>query len=121
MPPPRTRAAVVARPTPPKATPGVRRVRNRRLYDCVFLPDIEVVQAFVAARQRIDDLDERRRRVFFDREGPLVVGVLLTLIPPIGVTFLWASRRFSNVAKVAVSCYGALVTAILALLLARLL
>lgn len=40
-------------------------------------------------------------------DGPLMIGFALLVCPPVGVTLLWASARFSYGAKVAVTCFAA--------------
>jgi hypothetical protein len=47
-------------------------------------------------------------------ETPLALGLLMTIAPPVAVTLVWSSPRFSRAAQVALTAYGALVTVLLA-------
>jgi hypothetical protein len=38
-------------------------------------------------------------------EHPLLVAVLLTLLPPVGVPLLWASPRFSTAGKITITAF----------------
>src|SRR5579871_4023893 len=109
---------VVARPsTPPEAARPlpVRSRSDRRRRDCVFIPDMEVALQFIEARRRLAEGDRGAHdalpRDGFD--GPLAIGLLMTVAPPLAVTLVWSSRRFTRAAQIALTVYGALVTVVL--------
>lgn len=106
----------------PASQPLPRPLR-RRSRDCIFIPDMDMALQFIEARRRADDIVDRRARRR-DRahlpaspsalDTPVVLGLLLTVIPPLAVTMIWSTSRFSRTAQLALTVYGALVTVVLA-------
>ena len=47
-------------------------------------------------------------------DTPLLLGLLMTFIPPLAVTMVWTSARLPRVAQLALTAYGALTTLALA-------
>jgi hypothetical protein len=43
-------------------------------------------------------------------DSPLVVGLLMTILPPLAVTLVWSSTRMPRAAQIALTLYGALAT-----------
>jgi hypothetical protein len=55
-------------------------------------------------------------------ETPLVLGLLMTVLPPIAVMMVWSTTRLPRAAQIALTLYGALTTiAIAAVAIAALL
>ncbi len=118
--PARPRPLLLLPAVEPARTPARRpdgRSTTRRRRDCIFIPDMDIALQFIEARRRAADLDRPARD---DREilavptafeAPLVVGLLMTILPPLAVTMVWSSPRFSPSARIALTLYGALVTA----------
>jgi len=90
------------------------RSATRRRRDCVFIPNMDIAMQFIEARRRAADLARPDRDdltalpMAFDT--PLVLGLLMTVLPPLAVTLVWSTPRFSRAAQVALTIYGALVT-----------
>jgi hypothetical protein len=110
-PPPRPR---IPRPSPLPA-PIPRRSRSpswRLLHDCLCIPDYHIMKAFYDARRQAAEKELRPAVAAAPpwSENPVTVGLLLTLVPPLGVTLLWASRRFSRAGKIGVTAYAAAVS-----------
>jgi hypothetical protein len=112
---------VVMRPSTPLEAPRPLPVRSRserRRRDCIFIPDMDVALQFIEARRhfgevergRVDPLPLPRNGL----DGPLAIGLLMTVAPPLAVTLVWSSPRFTRAAQIALTVYGALVTVILA-------
>jgi hypothetical protein len=82
------------------------------------------MKSFYDARRRVAELETetgKHRQAVQWAESPIAIGLLLTLLPPLGVTLLWASRRFSRAAKIGVTTYAAVVSvAAIALVVASL-
>jgi hypothetical protein len=84
---------------------------------------MDMALQFIEARRRADDIVEGRARRR-DRghpaalpsalDTPVVLGLLLTVLPPLAVTMIWSTSRFSRTAQLALTLYGALVTVLLA-------
>ena len=111
-------------PSPaPRAIPLVPRSRAyRKRHDCQFLPDMDVALQFVEARERINRVegDVARRlvgRELSAMEAPLTIGLLMIVAPPVAVSLLWASPRFSRTAQVALTAYAIVSTLALAAVL----
>jgi lipopolysaccharide export LptBFGC system permease protein LptF len=51
-------------------------------------------------------------------ESPLAIGLLMLVMPPVAVTLAWASPRFGRTAQIALTAYGALVTVVMAVMVA---
>jgi len=117
----------LARPRPALLMPAVEPLRtpvrrpdlrtpSRRRRDCVFIPDMDIALQFIEARRRAAGLDRPAPAdssppalpAVFDT--PLVLGLLLTVLPPLAVTIVWSSPRFSASARIALTLFGALVT-----------
>jgi hypothetical protein len=116
-PPPLPQDALVARPRPrtssSPASPPPRRVRSRSwhlLHDCLCLPDYHIMKSFYDARRKVDEMERPAPGRGAWTESPVAIGLLLTILPPLGVTLLWASRRFSRAAKIGVTAYAAAVS-----------
>ncbi len=102
------------------AVPREERSARRRRRDCVFIPDMDVALQFIEARRQAAGLSARA----FDEplpmlpttglDTPLVLGLLMTFIPPLAVTMVWTSARLPRVAQLALTAYGALTTLALA-------
>jgi hypothetical protein len=93
---------------PPPPIPRSKRSRSwRLLHDCLCLPDYHVMKAFYDARRRVEEIETRERMW---TESPVAIGLLLTFLPPLGVTLLWASHRLSRTAKIGVTAYAATIT-----------
>jgi hypothetical protein len=43
-------------------------------------------------------------------ETPLVLGLLMTVLPPLAVTMVWSTSRLPRAAQIALTLYGALTT-----------
>jgi hypothetical protein len=91
------------------------RSSTRRRRDCIFIPDMDIAMQFIEARRRAAGLYRPAR---IDREpappsafdAPLILGLLMTVLPPLAVTMVWSTPRFSRAARIALTLYGALVT-----------
>ena len=102
-------------------SPPLTRSRTyRRHRDCQFIPNMDVAVQFIEARQIAIALGKPARRVprtasprLYD---PLAIGLLMTVMPPVGVPLLWASHRFTREAKIALTLYATFMTAVLATL-----
>ncbi|HEY3820747.1 MAG TPA: hypothetical protein VGL81_26455 [Polyangiaceae bacterium] len=112
----------VQTPVPAPARPPweERSARSRRR-DCVFIPDMDVVLEFIEARRRAAGmgrfraLDEPLPRVpTTQMDTPLVLGLLMTVLPPLAVTMVWSSTRLPRAAQIALTLYGALTTIVFA-------
>jgi hypothetical protein len=76
---------------------------------------MDIAMQFIEARRRAVDLDRPSRA---DREPPVpltfdtpwMLGLLMTVLPPLAVTMVWSTPRFSRSACIALTLYGALVT-----------
>jgi hypothetical protein len=122
-PPPPERAGVrapVVRRVEALATPrSLPRPARRRGRDCIFIPDMDMALQFIEARRRAADIDDARDRAALPAlptllDTPVVLGLLLTVLPPLAVTMIWSTPRFSRTAQMALTLYGALVTVLLA-------
>lgn len=119
-PAPTKESIVVARPSTPTEAPRPLPVRSRserRRRDCVFIPDMDVALQFIEARRHAATVERRRDEVLPPRDaldGPLAIGLLMTVAPPLAVTLVWSSPRFTRAAQIALTVYGALVTVVLA-------
>jgi hypothetical protein len=87
----------------------------------VFIPDMDVVLEFIEARRRAAGmgrfraLDEPLPRVpTTQMDTPLVLGLLMTVLPPLAVTMVWSSTRLPRAAQIALTLYGALTTIVFA-------
>jgi hypothetical protein len=93
------------------------RSATRRRRDCVFIPNMDIAMQFIEARRRAADL---YRSAHLDRDRdltlpmafdtPLVLGLLMMVLPPVAVTMVWSTSRFSRTAQVALTLYGVVVT-----------
>jgi hypothetical protein len=118
-----------ARPRPIMALPRVqppseapswayspRSSTRRRRRDCVFIPDMDVALQFIEARRLASEAENAESaglpRLTLDT--PVVLGLLMTFVPPLAVTLVWSSSRFSRTAQLALTTYGALTMALLA-------
>jgi len=98
-------------------TPWEERSARRRRRDCVFIPDMDIALQFAEARQKAAGMHSVRDLVLDDglprlprtaRDTPLVLGLLMTLVPPLAVTMVWSSSRLPRAAQIALTLYGAL-------------
>jgi hypothetical protein len=116
---------VVARPSTPPEAPRPLPVRSRserRRRDCVFIPDMDVALQFIEARRHAAVVERPVYQPPRDGlDGPLAIGLLMTVAPPLAVTLVWSSPRFTRAAQIALTVYGALVTVILAAIVLSLL
>jgi hypothetical protein len=127
-----------ARPRPIMALPRVqppseapswayspRSSTRRRRRDCVFIPDMDVALQFIEARRLASEAAGVRARKDAENaesaglprltlDTPVVLGLLMTFVPPLAVTLVWSSSRFSRTAQLALTTYGALTMALLA-------
>jgi hypothetical protein len=126
-PAPPAERVVVARPsTPPPEYPQPLPVRSRserRRRDCVFIPDMDVALEFIEARRYAAEVGRRRPAASrgIELDGPVAIGLLMTVAPPLAVTLVWSSPRFARPAQIALTIYGAVVTAVLAAIVLSLL
>ncbi len=106
-PPPPARR-LPAPPTPsPTPSPPVHSRSYRLLHDCMFLPDFDLVEKFVEARRHMRSARSGAPKERSHEREILAIGLLVTFLPPLGVTLLWGSRRFSSTAKAAITGYAA--------------
>jgi hypothetical protein len=82
------------------------RAAEERLTKCRFLPVDGQLVARYPRDSRADDGGRSRsrsgrRRTLLD--DPLVIGVLLALVPPVGMMLLWTNPRYETQARVAIS------------------
>jgi hypothetical protein len=99
--------------------PWDQRSARRRRRDCVFIPDMDVAVQFIEARRQAAGMD-RIRDLARDAtlpglpvpvmETPLVLGLLMTVLPPLAVTMVWSTSRLPRAAQIALTLYGALTT-----------
>ncbi|HEY5240051.1 MAG TPA: hypothetical protein VIJ22_01235 [Polyangiaceae bacterium] len=103
------------------AAPREERSARRRRRDCIFIPDMDVALQFIEARRQA--AGPSRARAFDEPlpmlpttglDTPLLLGLLMTFIPPLAVTMVWTSARLPRVAQLALTAYGALTTLALA-------
>ncbi|MGH7295753.1 MAG: hypothetical protein ACRELB_12495, partial [Polyangiaceae bacterium] len=127
-PPPPPEPAV---PRPILALPRVRtpvervearpaRGSSRRRRDCLFLPNMDVAMQVLEARRRAAEMERRAVDHYLNRgraaralspyEDPLVLGLLMLVVPPLAVTMVWSTSRFSRAAQIALTAFGALTT-----------
>jgi hypothetical protein len=112
---PRVRTPVVEVEARPPRGAGSRRRR-----DCLFLPDMDVAVQVLEARRRAAELERRAVDDYLNRgkatralspyEDPLVLGLLMMVVPPLAVTMVWSTSRFSRAAQIALTVFGALTT-----------
>jgi hypothetical protein len=108
--------------TPVPAAPRVpweERSARRRRRDCVFIPDMDLALQFAEARRQAAGMD-RIRDLARDEpfpavprsamDSPLVLGLLMTVLPPLAVTMVWSTSRLPRAAQIALTLYGALTT-----------
>jgi hypothetical protein len=119
-----------ARPRPIMALPRVevqdapswasspRSSTRRRRRDCVFIPDMDLALQFIEARRLAEEEAGVRARQRgrddliaaglpqWSLDTPVVLGLLMTFLPPLAVTLVWSSRRFSRTAQIALTLYG---------------
>jgi hypothetical protein len=107
-------------PDAPVRSPGRRRAR-----ECVFIPDMDIALQFIEGRRRAAEaaglgvppgpaLPSSLPAVL---ESPLVLGLLMTVVPPLAVTLLWSTPRLPRSAQIALTLYGALTTLVLGAIL----
>jgi hypothetical protein len=107
-------------PSAPVAPPAPLPARSRSYrmrHDCLFIPNMDVALQFLDARRRANAEPARTSAVPprpVSMESAVAIGLLMTIAPPIAVTMLWASPQFSRTAQIALTCYGALVTLVMA-------
>jgi hypothetical protein len=108
-----------------REVPWEERSARRRRRDCIFIPDMDVALQFIEARRRAADMDVGRERARDHglaplpalptvTDTPLVLGLLMTVLPPLAVTMVWSTNRLPRAAQIALTLYGALVTIALA-------
>jgi hypothetical protein len=103
----------------PLSSPLRRRARQSKLRDCMFLPDMSAAIAFLQARRAVGAPgSEPGRDAVSALESPLAIGLLMLVMPPVAVTLAWASPRFGRTAQIALTAYGALVTVVMAVMVA---
>lgn len=109
----------VQTPIPQARVPWEERSARRRRRDCIFIPDMDVAMQFIEARRqaagmnRIRDLarDEALPGLpLTAMDTPLVLGLLMTVLPPLAVTMVWSTSRLPRAAQIALTLYGALTT-----------
>jgi hypothetical protein len=138
-PPPESARArpILALPRVQTPVPAVARVpweersARRRRRDCVFIPDMDIALQFLEARRQAAGMHRVRDLARDDRlpslptsvmETPLVLGLLMTVLPPLAVTMVWSTSRLPRPAQIALTLYGALtMVALTAIALAALL
>lgn len=103
-------------PVAPRVSWEERSARRRRR-DCVFIPDMDIALQFIEARRQAAGIDRIRDLA---REPllpalpmsamvtPIVLGLLMTVVPPLAVTMVWSSTRLPRAAQIALTLYGAL-------------
>ena len=116
----------VRTPVPPAQAlvPWEMRSARRRRRDCVFIPDMDIALQFIEARRRAEGMDRKPDvrddlrlpvwRLSGVLETPLVLGLLMTVLPPLAVTLVWSTPRLPRTAQIALTLYGALTTVVLA-------
>jgi hypothetical protein len=105
------------------------------MHECQFFPDLGFAMEIFEARRIANAWESARgaasgtprtNRPHRARRGgdevewasePLVVGLAMTLLPPLGATLLWSSRRFSETAKLMLTVYAGFMTVVVAALL----
>ena len=97
--------------------PWEERSARRRRRDCVFIPNMDIALQFIEARRQAAGIDRIRDLA---REPllpalpmsamvtPIVLGLLMTVVPPLAVTMVWSSSRLPRAAQIALTLYGAL-------------
>jgi hypothetical protein len=110
----------VQTPVPPAPrVPWEERSARRRRRDCIFIPDMDIALQFIEARRQAAGMDRIRDLARDDAlpslpttamDTPLVLGLLMTILPPLAVTMVWSSSRLPRMAQIALTLYGALTT-----------
>jgi hypothetical protein len=100
--------------------PRPRGASTRRRRDCLFLPDMDVAVQVLDARRRAADMERRAIDEYLNRgratralspyEDPMVLGLLMFVAPPLAVTMVWSTSRFTRAAQIALTLFGALTT-----------
>jgi hypothetical protein len=109
----------VQTPVPVASRVPEERSARRRRRDCVFIPDMDIALQFIEARRQAAGMS--RIRDLARDEGlpalpttamdtPLVLGLLMTVLPPLAVTMVWSTSRLPRAAQIALTLYGALTT-----------
>jgi hypothetical protein len=76
----------------------------------MFIPPVrDLARGVRAAKKPAVVAKSPPARPFRLTEDPLVVGLLLTLVPPLGFVLLWTSPRYSDEARRAVTMMMALI------------
>jgi hypothetical protein len=81
-------------------------------HDCLFIPNMDIALRFIEARRLAPAPPLNVSRASpTSFEVPIAIGLLMTIVPPVAVTLLWVTPHFSRAAQIALTVYGAIVTA----------
>lgn len=109
------REAPRPRYVPPVRLDPERLKAQEALKKCMFIPPVrDLARGVRAAKKAPPAPPPKRSRPL--SEDPLVVGLLLTLVPPLGFVLLWTSPRYTDEARRAVTMMMALVLVLATLL-----